>query len=111
VHHDGEPAFNEERIAFLLRDERSRAASGASINLRVREQSFDRQVVDSPTRVRRPASVTVAAGVERRTSLGFNRALPFVFVGLLVFGVVIGGQALLTSTVEEKSSRVIEVLL
>ena len=37
--------------------------------------------------------------------------VPFVFVGLLVFGVMIGAQTLMTSTVEEKSSRVIEVLL
>ena len=37
--------------------------------------------------------------------------MPFVFVGLLVFGVMIGAQTLMTSTVEEKSSRVIEVLL
>ena len=37
--------------------------------------------------------------------------LPFAFVGLLLFGVMMGGQGLVTSTVEEKSSRVIEVLL
>jgi ABC-type Na+ efflux pump permease subunit len=34
-----------------------------------------------------------------------------VFAGLLVFGIMIGGQTLLTQTVEEKSNRVIEVLL
>ena len=55
-------------------------------------------------------SVTVG-DVERQTSTGFNQAVPFVFVGLLVFGVMIGAQTLLTSTVEEKSSRVVEVLL
>jgi ABC-type Na+ efflux pump permease subunit len=37
--------------------------------------------------------------------------LPFAFVGLLLFGVMMGGQGLVTSTVEEESSRVIEVLL
>ncbi len=42
-------------------------------------------------------SVTVAAGAERQTNVGFNRTLPFVFAGLLVFGVMIGGQTLLTS--------------
>ena len=62
-------------------------------------------------RVRRAASVTVAVGAERRTNLAFNRMLPFAFAGLLVFGVLIGGQTLLTQTVEEKSNRVIEVLL
>jgi ABC-2 type transport system permease protein len=63
------------------------------------------------TRVAAPRSVTVAAGGERQTATGFNRIVPFVFAGLLVFGVMIGAQTLLTSTVEEKSSRVIEVLL
>jgi len=61
--------------------------------------------------VRRAASVTVAVGKERRTNVAFNQALPFVFAGLLVFGIMIGGQTLLTQTVEEKSNRVIEVLL
>jgi len=62
-------------------------------------------------RVSRASSVTVTLGTDRRTNVGFNRALPFVFAGLLVFGIGIGGQTLLTQTIEEKSSRVIEVLL
>ena len=62
------------------------------------------------TAVEAQPSVTVG-DVERQTSTGFNQAVPFVFVGLLVFGVMIGAQTLMTSTVEEKSSRVIEVLL
>ena len=56
-------------------------------------------------------SVTVGGDVERQTATGFNQAVPFIFCGLLVFGVMIGAQTLMTSTVEEKSSRVIEVLL
>ena len=37
--------------------------------------------------------------------------LPFILGMLLFIGVIIGGQTLMTSTVEEKSSRVVEVLL
>jgi ABC-2 type transport system permease protein len=48
---------------------------------------------------------------EHPTVGGFNRALPFAFVGLMLFGVIMGGQGLVTTMVEEKSSRVIEVLL
>src|SRR5262249_15850366 len=59
----------------------------------------------------RATSTTVTSVDERTTNRGFNRALPFIFGGLLVFGVLIGGQTLLTQTVEEKSSRVVEVLL
>jgi ABC-type Na+ efflux pump permease subunit len=48
---------------------------------------------------------------ERRTVAGFNMFLPGAFAALLFIGVMTGGQSLLTSTVEEKSSRVIEIIL
>ena len=67
--------------------------------------------VDALFQVARPTSVTVSKGNERLTVGAFNRVLPFAFVGLLLFSVLMGGQGLVTSTVEEKSSRVIEVLL
>ena len=53
--------------------------------------------------VPRAASVTVTLGTERQTNTGFNRFLPFAFAGLLVFGIMIGGQTLLTQTIEERS--------
>ena len=37
--------------------------------------------------------------------------LPFALALLMFMGVIVGGQTLMTSTVEEKSSRVVEVLL
>ena len=77
----------------------------AIVSARIRAQDLDRSQVEAVMRFRRPASVTVTAGDERRTNVGFNRALPFAFAGLLVFGIMIGGQTLLTSTIEEKSSR------
>ena len=67
--------------------------------------------VDALMRVARASSVTVSKGNERPTDRNFNRALPFAFAGLLLFAILIGGQTLLTQMVEEKSSRVIEVLL
>jgi len=81
------------------------------VSARIRAHNLDRSQVEAVMRVRRPTSVTVTAGNERQTNVAFNRALPWVFAGLLVFGVLIGGQTLLTQTVEEKSNRVIEVLL
>ena len=53
----------------------------------------------------------VAAGGEQQAQRGFTRALPFIMGILLFMGVMIGGQTLMTSTIEEKSSRVVEVLL
>jgi ABC-2 type transport system permease protein len=42
---------------------------------------------------------------------GLNIAVPMAFMVLLFMGVMFAGQGMLTSTVEEKSNRVIEVLL
>jgi ABC-2 type transport system permease protein len=97
----------DERIETALYD----ALRESLIVARIRAHNLDRAQVEAVMRVRRPTSVTVAAGAEQRTNVAFNRMLPFVFAGLLVFSVVIGGQTLLTQTVEEKSNRVIEVLL
>jgi ABC-type Na+ efflux pump permease subunit len=72
---------------------------------------MDREKVEAVMDVPRARSVTVTLGTDQRTNAGFNRALPFIFAGLLVFGIMIGGQTLLTQTIEEKSNRVIEVLL
>jgi ABC-type Na+ efflux pump permease subunit len=55
--------------------------------------------------------VTVTKSDARQTVAGFNQLLPAGFALVLFIGVMTGGQSLLTSMVEEKSSRVIEVLL
>jgi ABC-type Na+ efflux pump permease subunit len=83
----------------------------AIINARVKSQSLDRAAIEAMIRVGRVASVTVTKTEERRTVAGFNMLLPAAFAFLLFIGVMTGGQALLTSTVEEKSSRVIEIIL
>jgi ABC-type Na+ efflux pump permease subunit len=83
----------------------------ALINARIKAQSLDRATIDSIVRVGRVASVTVMKNNERRTVAGFNMFLPGAFAALLFIGVMTGGQSLLTSTVEEKSSRVIEIIL
>jgi len=81
------------------------------VNARVRARALDRESIDAIVRVPRVRSVTVSKGNERQTVREFNLLLPTAVGVLLFIGVVTGGQALLTSTVEEKSSRVIEVLL
>ena len=59
----------------------------------------------------RTASRTVTAEGERTTNEALNVLLPAVFMGLLLISVFTSGQYLLTTTVEEKSNRVVEVLL
>ena len=83
----------------------------AIVAARVRAENLDRGRIDALMRVDRAPSVTVTKNNERPTVGAFNQALPFVFAVLMVFGIMLGGQGLLTSTIEEKSSRVVEVLL
>jgi ABC-type Na+ efflux pump permease subunit len=83
----------------------------ALIASRLKGSGLDRSAVEATMRVRRPESVIVAAGGEHSANPGLARILPFICGFLLFMGVVMGGQALMTSTVEEKSSRVVEVLL
>jgi ABC-2 type transport system permease protein len=101
------PENTDERVETTIFD----ALREALVSARVRAHNMDRAQVESVMRVRRATSVTVTAGTERQTNVGFNRFLPFIFAGLLVFGIMIGGQTLLTQVIEEKSSRVVEVLL
>jgi ABC-type Na+ efflux pump permease subunit len=83
----------------------------ALINARGDAQSLSRAKINAIIQVPRVRSVTVTQGDERQTVRGFNIFLPVSVAALLFIGVMTGGQALLTSTVEEKSNRVIEVLL
>ena len=83
----------------------------AILSARISAQSLDRTVIDSLTRVPRQRSTTVSPDAERQTVGGFNFILPVVFMMLLFIGIMTGGQIMLTSMIEEKSSRVVEVLL
>jgi ABC-2 type transport system permease protein len=83
----------------------------ALVRSRLTAAGFDPQTVESAMVVARPEAIVVAAAGEQRASRGLNRTLPFIMGILLFVGVMMGGQTLMTSTIEEKSSRVVEVLL
>jgi ABC-2 type transport system permease protein len=83
----------------------------AIVNARARTLGLEPGSIDSMVRVDRVRSVTITKEGEQQTVNAVSRALPFVFVVLLMIGVMMGGQSLLTTTIEEKSNRVIEVLL
>jgi ABC-2 type transport system permease protein len=87
------------------------AMQEALVNARTREQGIDRATAESLVKVERGKLVTVTKDSERNTIRGINGILPIFFVILMFMGVMTGGQSLLTSTVEEKSTRVMEVLL
>jgi len=87
------------------------AIQEALLNARARNQGFDREKMEALVRVPRGKSTTVTRDAERSTVRGLNVFLPIGFMMLMFMGVMMGGQSLLTSTVEEKSNRVMEVLL
>jgi ABC-2 type transport system permease protein len=83
----------------------------AIVNARCTAQRLDRTAMAAVMRVPQAVSVTVTKENRRTTVRSFNVLLPAAFGAMMFIVVMTGGQALLTSTVEEKASRVIEVLL
>jgi ABC-2 type transport system permease protein len=83
----------------------------ALVTTRLRASGIDEATVTATMRVARPKAVVVGASGEQSARRGLSRLLPFVSGLLLFIGVFTAGQLLMTSTIEEKSSRVIEVLL
>ena len=83
----------------------------AIVDARVAARSLDRDAIDALLRVPRPGSTTVSPDAERETVDGLSFMLPMAFMILMFMGIMGGGQTMLTSTIEEKSSRVVEVLL
>jgi ABC-2 type transport system permease protein len=83
----------------------------ALIATRLRADGLDPTAMASVQQVLQPESIVVGSSGDRSASRGIARVLPFACGLLLFIGVMTGGQLLLTSTVEEKSNRVIEVLL
>jgi ABC-2 type transport system permease protein len=101
------PANLDDRVETVVFE----SVRDAIVGARVRAQGLERRNIDAIVTVGRRPSTTVTKDNERVTIGAFNRVLPFAFTGLLLVAVIMGGQGLMTSTVEEKSSRVVEVLL
>ena len=83
----------------------------ALVSARLKAGNFNPATITTIMRVLRPASTIVSADGEQRMQRAFTRMLPFALGLFLFVGIIMGGQGLMTSTVEEKSSRVVEVVL
>jgi ABC-2 type transport system permease protein len=90
-------------IRSMLRD--------AIVNLRVEANGLDRATLDRLMNVERNPTIRVTENEELENVGELNVMLPFAFMFLLLLGIMGGGQGMMTSTIEEKSSRVVEVLL
>ena len=103
--------FVRRNLDNRIQNEIRNAAAEAIVEARVRGAGLDRQRIDALTTVRRPPSVTVTATGESTTRADFGQLLPMGFTILLMISVMSSGQYLLTTTIEEKSSRTMEVIL
>lgn len=85
--------------ARVARDPRTAGAGLAARDLRA--------LLEAPE----SKSAAITKEGEKQSGGGLQMFLPMAFMGLLLMSVMTGGQYLLTTTIEEKSSRVMEVLL
>ncbi len=97
----------DERIEDEIHD----GLEDAIVAARVEAHDLDRNALTALLDVSPSPTMTITADTERETSRALNRLIPMAFGMLLFVAVVISGQALLTTTIEEKSSRIVEVLL
>jgi ABC-2 type transport system permease protein len=103
--------FVRRNLDNRIQNELRNAAAEAIVDARVRVSGLDRQRIEALMKVARPASVTVTATGESATRPDFAGLLPMGFTILLMISVMSSGQYLLTTTIEEKSSRTMEVIL
>jgi ABC-2 type transport system permease protein len=102
------PVNLDGRIENVVRQ----VVRNAIVAARARAAGIDSADIDRIVAVEEGRPITVARDGSERPSTGIiNRLLPFGFLFFMLIGVLGGGQFLLTTMVEEKSSRVIEVLL
>jgi ABC-2 type transport system permease protein len=103
--------FVRSKLDDRLEDDISSGLREAIVEARVQASGLKRSEIEALTRVDRPPSRTVTEEGERTTIEALNMLMPMAFMILLLISTMTSGSSLLTSTVEEKSSRVVEVLL
>lgn len=94
----------------VVREIRSTIES-AIIDARIAAAGLEAERVFALTRMTGARAREVTQAGERASNMALNMLLPFAYMILLLMTSMMGGQFLMTTVVEEKSSRVIEVLL
>jgi ABC-2 type transport system permease protein len=100
-------AHLDTRAQHLIRDQVKKAI----INARLTQNGQDPAQVMEITTLRSPEPVAFTKAGEKAAGEIQQIMMPLAFMMLLWISVFTGGQFLMTSTIEEKSSRVMEVLL
>ncbi len=103
--------FTREKLDDRLVGEVREAMKTAIIDARLAERQLDAGEIRAVTRLAyvRPQIVTKDGDLSGSDVV--NKLLPMAFMILILIAVMTAGQQLMTSTIEEKSSRVVEVLL
>lgn len=94
-----------------LQDELRGALSRTLVEARVEAVGLEPQRVAAMTEVTGAATRVVTPEGERKSHEALNLLVPAGFMALLLMSVMSTGSQLMTNTVEDKSSRVVEVLL
>lgn len=103
--------FVRSKLDDRIIDEIRSGMRTAILQERYQANGFSPDEIRRLTTVSTPRTTEVTAAGERSSTQELTAMLPFAFILLLMISAMVGGQYLLTTTVEEKSSRVVEVLL
>ena len=103
--------FIREKLDDRVEDELHEALREAIVDARIRARGLDPGEIYAMTWVPYRRSTTVTEEGERETLGALNMMMPLAFMGLVLMSVMVSGQYLLTTTIEEKQSRVVEMLL
>lgn len=103
--------YVREKLDDRIVDEIRGGLRSAIVSARVEAYGLDQDLIQAISKVPRVPSTTVTVEGEKETNEVLNMLLPAGFMLLLLTSVFTGGQYLMTTTIEEKSSRVVEVLL
>lgn len=103
--------YVREKLDDRIEDELSDALRESIRDARVRASGLEPETIAALTEVRSARSITVTSGGENATNEVLNLLIPAGFMMLLLMSVMTSGQNMMTNTIEEKSTRVVEVLL
>jgi len=109
---EGSAVFYTKKITdFEFHPAVQRLVNNAVTSVRCRQNELSRELVDRIRRWVAVEEVNLGVKTEKKRDKMIFMMIPFVFMFMLFMGVITASQGLLNSIIEEKSSRVIEVLL
>jgi ABC-2 type transport system permease protein len=109
---EGKAVFYTKRITdFDFHPTVGRLVNNAVTNVRYRENDLSRELVD---RIRRRVpieEIDLGAKTEKKRDRMVVMMVPFFFMLMMFMGIFTTGQGMINTVIEEKNSRVIEVVL